>query len=210
MVLQADILPVRKSLHDFYLEAIQHRLFRRSRLRVLANLQPFDRQAYVSRLECLFAYIPEQFRFWILEWPAMATIGFAWPVLPRVRRVQRYSGNEIYLNLLHVDRAPSIFHAQARLQSADPEEDVGEPASVMLLSLTGKEQAGPGDDVVRLSIDTHPLVKDRVFYVHSGETRFVFPEGSPERGRTSMVFGTVCSTWIDGLRLSLDSEVPRV
>lgn len=49
---------------------------------VLANLQIFDRQAFVDTLLEQHHYLPETFRLWILEWPARAVVGCMWPGLP--------------------------------------------------------------------------------------------------------------------------------
>lgn len=51
---------------------------------VLANLQVFDREAYVDSLLTQYPRLPEDFRLWILEWPTRAAIGCVWPGLPRV------------------------------------------------------------------------------------------------------------------------------
>ena len=51
---------------------------------VLANLQPFDHQAYIDDLMCQHPYVPEIFHIWILEWPARAVIGCVWPSLPNL------------------------------------------------------------------------------------------------------------------------------
>ena len=64
------------------------------------NLKPFDRQAYIATLneQCTTpeAEIPEDFRMYILEWPARMAIGCMWPGLPfiesRTRNIQRQYG----------------------------------------------------------------------------------------------------------------------
>ncbi len=48
----------------------------------LDNLEPFDRQAYIDALLSQHPAIPEDFRIWILEWPARLAIGCMWPGLP--------------------------------------------------------------------------------------------------------------------------------
>jgi hypothetical protein len=78
----ADISPIRRSLLDFYLTLVSSPIFPQTRPWVLANLQPFDHQAYIDDLMRQHPYVPETFRVWILEWPARAVIGCVWPGLP--------------------------------------------------------------------------------------------------------------------------------
>ena len=80
----ADISPIRRVLLDFYLTLISSPIFPQTRPWVLANLQPFDRQAYIDDLMRQHPYVPEAFRIWILEWPARAVIGCVWPGLPNL------------------------------------------------------------------------------------------------------------------------------
>jgi len=83
MVLQADIRPLRRYFLDFYYEAIEYPTFLPTRPWVLENLAPFDREAFISRLEAAqFPSIPEPFKLWILEWPSRAVLGPIWPGLP--------------------------------------------------------------------------------------------------------------------------------
>jgi len=80
----ADISPIRRALLDFYLTLVSSPIFPQTRPWVLANLQPFDRQAYIDDLMRQHPYVPEAFRVWILEWPARAVIGCVWPGLPNL------------------------------------------------------------------------------------------------------------------------------
>ncbi|KAJ7825459.1 hypothetical protein B0H13DRAFT_1918618 [Mycena leptocephala] len=41
-----------------------------------------DQQAYIDALLDQQAYLPDDFRIWILEWPAKAAIACCWPGLP--------------------------------------------------------------------------------------------------------------------------------
>jgi len=105
MVLQADILPLRRSFLDFYLKAIDYHTFLPSRPWVLKNLVSFDRKAFISRLESTFPYIPEDFKLWILEWPARAVVGPVWPGLPSRCRSDRMWRNTA-INMLSVSGFP--------------------------------------------------------------------------------------------------------
>lgn len=80
----ADISPIRRTFLGFYLTLVSSPIFPQTRPWVLANLQPFDRQAYIDGLMRQHPYVPETFRVWILEWPARAVIGCVWPGLPNL------------------------------------------------------------------------------------------------------------------------------
>ncbi|KAJ7154623.1 hypothetical protein C8R46DRAFT_1196924 [Mycena filopes] len=78
----ADIHPARLGLLELYQKTVHDPLFLRTRPWTLENLRAFDRQAYIDALLAQHNYIPDDFRFWILEWPARAAIACAWPGLP--------------------------------------------------------------------------------------------------------------------------------
>ncbi|KAJ7154618.1 hypothetical protein C8R46DRAFT_440921 [Mycena filopes] len=106
----ADIHPTRLTLLRLYQQIVHDPLFLRTRPWTLENLRPFDRQAYIDALLAQHNYIPDDFRFWILEWPARAAIACAWPGLPDVYvpegtdEVERISG----CNFL--GRIPPLVH----------------------------------------------------------------------------------------------------
>ncbi|KAJ6572137.1 hypothetical protein B0H19DRAFT_1373024 [Mycena capillaripes] len=79
----ADINSTRRSLWSLYRKTVHDPLFLPTRPWLLANLRPFDRQAYVDALLAQHNHLPEDFRLWILEWPARAVIACAWPGLPQ-------------------------------------------------------------------------------------------------------------------------------
>jgi hypothetical protein len=78
----ADVDPARRGLLNLYLTIVNSPYFLQSRPWVLANLQSFDREAYIDSLLSQYPRLPEDFRLWILEWPARAVVGGAWPGLP--------------------------------------------------------------------------------------------------------------------------------
>ncbi|KAJ7619611.1 hypothetical protein FB45DRAFT_800061, partial [Roridomyces roridus] len=82
----ADIYPPRRALFNLYKKIIHDPLFRDLDTRpwLWANLEPFDRQAYLDYILSQHNYIPEDFRLWILEWPNKAVIACAWPGLPEI------------------------------------------------------------------------------------------------------------------------------
>ena len=80
----ADITPIRRALLDFYLTLIDSPIFLQTRPWVRANLQPFNRQQYISDLMDQHPYVPEAFRVSLLEWPTKAIISCNWPGLPNV------------------------------------------------------------------------------------------------------------------------------
>ena len=79
----ADILPLRRRLLHLYLSIVHSPWFLHTRPWVLENLQPFNREAYISTLRTQCNRLPEAFTLWLLEWPALAVIGGIWPGLPR-------------------------------------------------------------------------------------------------------------------------------
>ncbi|KAJ7137635.1 hypothetical protein C8R46DRAFT_611467 [Mycena filopes] len=78
----ADIHPARIGLLELYQRTIHDPRFLDTRPWTLENLRPFDRQAYIDALLAQHSYIPDDFRFYVLEWPARAAIACAWPGLP--------------------------------------------------------------------------------------------------------------------------------
>ncbi|KAJ8482464.1 hypothetical protein ONZ45_g14944 [Pleurotus djamor] len=78
----ADIHPIRRALLELYKHIVHETWFLDGRQWVLENLRPFDRHAYVDALLTQHDYLPEQFRIWVLEWPARAAFGGIWPGLP--------------------------------------------------------------------------------------------------------------------------------
>ena len=99
----ADITPICRALLDFYLTLIDSPIFLQTRPWVLANLQPFHCQQYISDLMDQHPYVPEAFRIWILEWPAKAVIGCNWPGLPNI-----HCGRDIADNVHQIEGNNSL------------------------------------------------------------------------------------------------------
>ncbi|KAJ6486055.1 hypothetical protein C8R47DRAFT_933301, partial [Mycena vitilis] len=97
LISMAEINPTRRSLWALYRKIVNDPLFLPTRPWLLANLRPFDRQAYIDALLFQHNYIPEDFRLWILEWPARAVIACAWPGLPETYcgRPPHESGDDV-------------------------------------------------------------------------------------------------------------------
>lgn len=76
----ANIHPVRRELLDLYDTVITTPQFLNTRKLIEDHLRPFDREAYISSVEQHFT-LPEEFRIWILEWPARAVFDYLWPGL---------------------------------------------------------------------------------------------------------------------------------
>lgn len=79
----ANIHPIRRELLDLYDTIITTTEFLDSREGIQDNLRPFDREAYISSLEQQqnSIMLPEEFRIWVLEWPARAVFRYLWPGL---------------------------------------------------------------------------------------------------------------------------------
>ncbi|KII86741.1 hypothetical protein PLICRDRAFT_43400 [Plicaturopsis crispa FD-325 SS-3] len=91
----ADLYPARRSLLDLYTRTISSSRFLETRPLLLAHLSdPFDRERYIATLDAYIEdfvakleddqhrpVLPEDFRLWLLEWPARSVIGRIWPGL---------------------------------------------------------------------------------------------------------------------------------
>jgi len=88
LVPHSDIHPTRRRFLELFDKMLANPLFFESRAWILDNLKPFDRRAYVATLneQCTTpeAEIPEDFRMYILEWPARMAVMCLWPGLPFV------------------------------------------------------------------------------------------------------------------------------
>ncbi|KIJ33817.1 hypothetical protein M422DRAFT_264107 [Sphaerobolus stellatus SS14] len=74
----ADIHPARRLLLDPYLKLMEGQYFHRTRPWVLDNLRDLDCGAYVAALLQQGANLYEEFRLWVLEWPAKAVMIGVW------------------------------------------------------------------------------------------------------------------------------------
>ncbi|KAF7342055.1 hypothetical protein MVEN_01792800 [Mycena venus] len=74
--------PARRGLLDLYLRIIESPVFHITRSWLLERLHPFDREGYVNALLEQHKYLPEDFRIWILEWPAKAMSPTTNPTAP--------------------------------------------------------------------------------------------------------------------------------
>ncbi|PPQ87852.1 hypothetical protein CVT25_009504 [Psilocybe cyanescens] len=79
LLLLAELHPIRRRLLSLYHRIINTPHFQNSLTWSLDNLQPFDRQVYIDSLLAQYPVIPEEFRMWILEWPARLVIACTWP-----------------------------------------------------------------------------------------------------------------------------------
>jgi hypothetical protein len=87
----ATILPNRLALFRLYLEVVSSPCFPKTRPWTLKSLKPFDREVYVATLLEQHNYLPEAFRLWVLEWPALAVFGCVWPGLPSINIIYDFS-----------------------------------------------------------------------------------------------------------------------
>ncbi|KAF4611672.1 hypothetical protein D9613_003680 [Agrocybe pediades] len=61
---------------------LQHPRFLETRPWTLKTLNPFDRKAYIDALLSQYPAVPEEFRLWIMEWPARMVPFGMWPGSP--------------------------------------------------------------------------------------------------------------------------------
>lgn len=115
----ADILPLRRTFLELCMKIINSPSFIITRPRIIPHIKTFDRQAFISRLGGYLREhgleVPEEFRFWILEMPSLATIRWLWPGLDSNWNYQR-SWRRRGQNSLSVERkrSGSDVHLRAR------------------------------------------------------------------------------------------------
>lgn len=74
------IHPVRQSLLEFYLHAIDSPSFLKSRDLLLPELRALGREEYINSIEAETGIcLPDEFRLWVLEWPLKAITTWLWP-----------------------------------------------------------------------------------------------------------------------------------
>ncbi|KAF4616401.1 hypothetical protein D9613_008862 [Agrocybe pediades] len=79
----ADIHPIRRRMFNLFHHMLQHPRFPETRPWTLKNLRTsFNRKAYIDALLSKYRAVPEEFRLWILEWPARMVSFGMWPGLP--------------------------------------------------------------------------------------------------------------------------------
>ncbi|KAF9560344.1 hypothetical protein CPC08DRAFT_762768 [Agrocybe pediades] len=61
---------------------LEHPRFLETRPWTLKTLKPFDRKAYIDALLSQYPAVPEEFRIWIMEWPARMVPFGMWPGSP--------------------------------------------------------------------------------------------------------------------------------
>ncbi|KAJ7661392.1 hypothetical protein DFH06DRAFT_1192199 [Mycena polygramma] len=121
----ADISPPRRGLLDFYFAIIESPAFQRSRPWLLENLCPFDREAYIDTLLDQHDYLPEDFRIWILEWPAKAVIACCWPGLPhKYYGAEETDEIERMCGCNSLGKIPPVVHTMVFRRSEEVEVDV--------------------------------------------------------------------------------------
>ena len=73
----------RKALLELYHTVVNSPAFEYTRQFILPNLVPFERDDYLAvlaiRCGTLPTLLPDEFRYWVLEWPALAVIEGTWP-----------------------------------------------------------------------------------------------------------------------------------
>lgn len=94
------LLPPRRRLLELYLHAVYSPAFLATRANVLPRVRPFDRMRFLSALP---QPVPDEFACWVLEWPARAALGHAWPGL-----LQKYPTDAP--PALHKDRGLSLLY----------------------------------------------------------------------------------------------------
>ncbi|GBE78851.1 hypothetical protein SCP_0200480 [Sparassis crispa] len=76
LVAIAPIFPSRRRLLELYTYAIDSPGFLKSRAEIISALTDLNREKYITTLESrIGAPLPDDFRIWLLEWPARAVIG---------------------------------------------------------------------------------------------------------------------------------------
>ncbi|KAJ7983195.1 hypothetical protein DFH06DRAFT_943304, partial [Mycena polygramma] len=121
----SDISPARRGLLDLYFMIIDSPVFQQSHPWLLLNLRPFDREAYINTLLDQHDYLPEDFRIWILEWPAKAVIGCCWPGLPhRYYGAEETDGIERMCGCNSLGKIPPVVYTMVFRRSEEVAVDV--------------------------------------------------------------------------------------
>ncbi|KAJ7100027.1 hypothetical protein B0H15DRAFT_818411 [Mycena belliarum] len=129
----ADISPARRGLLDLYFKIIESPIFEQTRSWLLDNLTPFDREAYIDALLAQHDYLPDDFRIWILEWPAKAVIGCHWPGLPaKYFSNHRIAGLEAFEGCNFLGCIPPVVHTVVFEQIGRSEEVVAVKVPALL------------------------------------------------------------------------------
>ncbi|KAI0695620.1 hypothetical protein BC835DRAFT_1345982 [Cytidiella melzeri] len=77
----SHIPPARLRLIHLYLRLVYSPAFHATRKDTLSRLQPFDAGRALSMIAKGGVQVPEEFRVWLLEWPARAAFAGIWPGL---------------------------------------------------------------------------------------------------------------------------------
>ncbi|KAH7885412.1 hypothetical protein F5I97DRAFT_1382399 [Phlebopus sp. FC_14] len=131
LVLESDLLQVRRKLLHFYLSVIRSPSFLAARQPVVRQLYPFDRDRYLDSYIQRSLEIPEEFEFYVREWPAKAAITWLWPGLLQAFQGQS-SGRIQGRNCLGSNRSPGELYFP---NSEDDEEEADDATCVRALEL---------------------------------------------------------------------------
>ncbi|KAJ7865677.1 hypothetical protein B0H13DRAFT_2561845 [Mycena leptocephala] len=208
LISQAAIHPVRLALLKLYQKTVSDPLFLPTRPWLLANLRPFDRQAYVDALLAQHNYLPEDFRLWILEWPARATIACAWPGLPDVYSSEGADDVERIVGYNFLGSIPPLVHRitldLTEISLPDTSSD-GEGAMDEFRTIP--EDCGSdsdGSEESQSSLDVEEYYRSREKFNYS-------PPGDSESGPIEIVFPALIIWERDDARqtwLVLDPNTP--
>jgi len=166
----ADISPIRRVLLDFYLTLVNSPIFPQTRPWVLANLKPFDRQAYIDDLMRQHPYVPEAFQVWILEWPARAVIGCVWPGLPNL-----YSREPCVDNVHRMDGTNWLAPVPPTVCAIPFQNCTPEAEFIPALFIFHHNQA-----TVWLMLDERGTLRDKVYTFFEGGNNLWDEDGSTE------------------------------
>jgi len=110
-------LNARRRLLDLYYGIVNANYSLKTHDYALECLQPFDRQAYIDKIITQYPTLPDDFRFWILEWPSGVVIHSIWPGLPiRLRLASRLG-----VNCLGSPSAPQVSALVYHIGTPDAE-----------------------------------------------------------------------------------------
>ena len=101
----AHLIPARRALLDLYDTVIKSPVFLSSRDVVLSNTLPFDREAYLDSLLREHCAIPDEFYFWLMEWPSAAAFGWTHPILNAEHNRKKEPWRPFGMNCLSVESA---------------------------------------------------------------------------------------------------------
>ncbi|KAJ7100022.1 hypothetical protein B0H15DRAFT_818401 [Mycena belliarum] len=213
----ADISPPRRGLLDLYFNIIESPIFDQTRPWLLDNLTPFDREAYIDALLAQHDYLPDDFRIWILEWPAKAVIGCHWPGLPAKYFSEfRSVGLGSFVGCNFLGCIPPVVHTIVFTRIGRSEEEVELKVPALLAWEDGQGKTW-------IALRAKPVCSHAIYSLsnatYDGMAEYGDPDQFPDLDEDEeedwvppepegdYAFSGVCSSWTYWIKLAFEDSV---